>query len=157
LRPPILTRSGLEAAIVRPLAPSAQFTISGRLIGLPSDDFARQAHEDLPQIVEAVRNQLQNQSERRVHPRFQTELPILAYPLYPDGFVGAPIGGTCKDISVSGIRLITSVPIRTERFYVEFHELQPLAGLAVYVRVVRTMQDKETQGTLTTGRFKMRV
>jgi serine/threonine protein kinase len=149
--------AGLEVVVNRPAPPSAEFTIQGKLCGFPSDEFAAKAHDDLPRIVSEIKAQLQNLAERRLHPRFRTSFPLLVYPLYPDGIVGSPIGGSCRDISLSGIRLHTSVPIRTERIYVEFHQLQPLAGQAVYVRVLRTSQDAGTQGTITCGRFHHRA
>jgi eukaryotic-like serine/threonine-protein kinase len=149
-------RSGLEVIIRRPIPPSAEFTVLGGLCGLPDDDFARKAHEDLPLIVDQIRGHLQNLAERRAYPRVPSDMPIRVYPLYPDGVVGSPIGGRCQDISVGGLRFITPSPVRTERFYVEFHEVAPVSGQAIYVRIVRHTQDKETQGTITAGRFKCR-
>jgi serine/threonine protein kinase len=149
----VQSRTGLEIVVNRPVPPSAELTVLGRLSGLPSDEFAGKAHGDLPRIVNEIKAQLQNLAERRIHPRFPTNFPVLVYPLYPDGVVGSPIGGTCRDVSLSGIRLHTSAPIRTERIYVEFHQFQELNGQAIYVRVLRTSQDAETQGTITSGRF----
>jgi hypothetical protein len=146
-------RSGLEVIIRRPISPSAEYTILGGLIGRTSDEFATYAHEDLPRIVDEIRNQLQNLAERRAHPRIPAEFPLLVYPLYPDGIIGSPIGGTCRDVSLGGIKLSTSAPIRTERIYIEFHQFQPLNGQAIYVRVLRTTQDPETLATITSGRF----
>ncbi len=146
-------RQGLEIVVRRPSPTSAEFTIKGGLCGLPDDDFAGKAHDDLPRIVNDIRNQLQNLAERRAYPRIQTDFPVLVYPLYPDGIVGVPVGGTCRDISESGIRLFTTSPIRTERIYVEFHQFQKLTGQALYVRVLRTSQDPETQAAVTAGRF----
>ncbi|HEV3383602.1 MAG TPA: protein kinase, partial [Gemmata sp.] len=150
----VQSRAGLEIVVNRPIPPSAELTVLGRLCGLPSDEFAGKAHVDLPRIVNEIKAHLQNLAERRMHPRYQTIFPVLVYPLYPDGIVGSPIGGTCRDVSLSGIRLHTSAPIRTERIYVEFHQFQQLNGQAVYVRVLRASQDAETQGTITSGRFR---
>jgi len=149
-------RSGLEVIVRRPVPPSAEVTVRGTLCGLPDDEFARKAHEDLPLIAEQIRGHLQNLEERRAFPRIQTNFPILVYPLYPDGIVGSPIGGRCQDVSLCGLRFITPIPVRTERIYVEFHEIGLLSGQAVYLRVVRTSQDIETQGTITAGRFRVR-
>jgi serine/threonine protein kinase len=152
----VQTPTGLEVIVRRPVPPSAEFKVLGRICGLPNDEFACKAHEDLPRIVNEIKSQLQNLAERRLNPRFQTDFPLLVYPLYPDGIVGSPIGGNCRDVSSSGIRLCASAPIRTERIYVEFHQFQPLAGQAIYVRVLRTSQDAETQGTVAAGRFHTR-
>jgi eukaryotic-like serine/threonine-protein kinase len=157
LRAPVIQRrSGLEVIVRRPVPPSAEITVLGGLCGLPDDEFARKAHEDLPLIVDQIRGHLQNLAERRAYPRVQADLPIRVYPLYPDGIVGPPIGGRCQDISLGGLRFITPVPIRTERIYVEFHEVEPVSGQAIYVRVLRNKQDIEMQGTITAGRFRIR-
>lgn len=151
-----LPRSGLEVIVRRPVPPSAEFIVRGSLCGMPDDEFARKAHEDLPQIADQIRGHLQNLAERRAFPRIRTDFPIRVYPLYPDGIIGSPIVGRCQDISGCGLRFITPIPVRTERLYVEFHEVGSVSGQAVYVRVIRTLQDAETQGTITAGRFRNR-
>ncbi len=149
-------KSGLEIVIHSPASSSAEYVAAAELKGMPDDDFARAAHEELPIILDQIRTQLNNLAERRAHPRYPTDFPVRVYPLYPDGEIGLPIGGRCRDISLGGMRLLTTTPIRTERLYVEFHEIEHVRNSAVYVRVVRTSQDVESQGAITGGRFRLR-
>lgn len=149
--------AGIEIVIQLPVPPSAEFTIRGTVTGVVEERLIGKAHKDLAAIVAQVQKQLQNVDERRVHTRYPTDFPIRIYPLYPDGIVGLPMGGRCKDISLSGARLMTASPIRTERAYLEFHDIPSVNGYAVYMRVVRTTQDLETQATITAGRFTSRT
>jgi hypothetical protein len=137
----------------RPTPPSAEVIVVGALRGTTDEDFARNAQADLPKIIEQIRSHLQNLTERRLRPRISTDMAIRVYPLYQDGVVGSPIGGRCQDLSLGGVRFLTPAPIRTERFYVEFQEVGLLLGQAIYVRLVRTLQDAESTGTITAGRF----
>jgi hypothetical protein len=146
-------RSGIEIVIQKAPAPSAEFTLRGSVSGLWDEKVILRARNDLRAIGEHVRTLLQNLDERRVHPRIPVSFPVRVYPLYPDGIVGLPLAGRCKDISTSGVRMVVASPVWTERIYVEFFEFQEVSGHAVYVRVVRAMQDPESPGTITAGRF----
>ena len=155
--PGVLKPAGLEVVVQRAIPQSAEFTIRGSICGILEESHFRKANRDLQAIMTQVQKQLQNLDERRKRARIPTDFAVRIYPLYPDGIVGLPIGGRCQDLSHSGVRLMTASPIRTERAYVEFHEVLPVSGYAVYVRVVRTSQDLETQATITAGRFKSRT
>jgi hypothetical protein len=146
--------SGFEIVVGRPVSPSAEVTAVGSLFGSPDEAFARRAQEDLPVILDQIRSQLQNLAERRSHPRFRVDFPIRVYPLYPDGVVGSPITGRCRDVSVGGVRFVTPTPVRTERLFVEFPEVTTVAGMAVYVRVIRAWQDGSGEGSMTVARFR---
>jgi hypothetical protein len=150
-------RSGLEVIVSRPLAHSGELCVLGGLCGVPDEEFARKAHEDLPAIIDQIRGHLQNLAERRAYARYQTDMPIRVYPLYPDGLVGTAIGGRCQDISLGGIRFVTPTPVWTERIYVEFHEVQEVCGQAVYVRILRSWQEVDSQKIISAARFRPRA
>ena len=104
--------------------------------------------------MEEIKNQLQTKVERRAHPRFPADFPVLAYPYYTDGEVGPPIAGQCRDISEGGIRIASPVPIRASQIYVEFKDLDDVAGSAVLVQITRTGQDSGGEEFITVGRFR---
>jgi hypothetical protein len=57
-------------------------------------------------------------------------------------------------VSAGGVRFATPAPARTERLFVEFLDVEAVAGLAVYVRVLRTGPDPGGEGAVTVGRFR---
>jgi hypothetical protein len=146
--------AGFEVVVHRPVPPSAEFTAVGTLFGSPDETFAQKARRDLPAILDLIRAQLQTLAERRAHPRFPADLPIRVYPLYPDGIVGEAVAGRYWDVSAGGVRFVTPTPIRTERLFVEFPEVEAVGGLAVYVRVLRTGPGPGGDGAVTVGRFR---
>ena len=78
---------------------------------------------------------------------------MLAYPYYTDGEVGTPVVGQCRDISEGGIRFVSPEPIRTGQIYVEFKDIDDVAGSAVLVQIIRTGQEPGGQEFVTVGRF----
>jgi hypothetical protein len=142
-----------EVTVHRPVPPSAEYTATGVVVGPLTDAFALQALADLPQVLAAVRGQLQNLAERRRHPRYAAALAVRVYPLYEDGVVGPPVAGGCVDVSVGGIRFRTPDEVRTARLYVEFPDVGAVAGQAVYVRVIRTGREPGGRTPFAAGRF----
>ncbi|HEX4611777.1 MAG TPA: protein kinase [Urbifossiella sp.] len=150
---PVPPRTGFEITILRPTPPSAEYTAGGAVCGAPADAFTVRAWGELPEILADVRGHLQNLAERRAHPRIRAAFPVRVYPLYQDGVVGPPVTGESVDVSAGGIRFRTPDAVRTARLYIEFPEVRPLAGQAVYVRVLRDWQEPGGRATVTVGRF----
>jgi hypothetical protein len=148
------TSSGIEVVVRRPTPPSAEFTAVAAMFGSPDEVVARGSPEDMPAILDQIRGALQNLAERRAHPRITVDFAIRVYPLYPDGIIGLPVAGRVRDLSAGGVRFVTPTPVRTERVYVEFPEVEGVAGLAGYVRLLRTSQDVGGEGVVTVGRFR---
>jgi hypothetical protein len=146
-----------EVTVRLPVHPACQVTATGCVLGSEESESGLKAADELPNILDDVRTTLQNQDERRRHPRYPTAFPVRVFPLYSDGDVGPPIIGRCEDVSMGGARLTTSTPVRTERMFVEFQEVGPVAGLAVYAKQLRTLASPTGQGSVTVCRFRIAV
>jgi serine/threonine protein kinase len=144
-----------EVTVRLPVHPACQINATGRVIGSEVTESGLKAAEELPNILDDVRMALQNQDERRRHPRYPTAFPVRVFPLYSDGDVGAPIIGRCEDVSMGGVRLTMTTPVRTERMFVEFQEVGPVAGLAVYAKHLRTLASPTGQGSVLVCRFRI--
>jgi eukaryotic-like serine/threonine-protein kinase len=152
LQPPPLC--GYEVIVRRPEPPSVEYAVVGKTFGDPDERVLERAQKDIPEVVEAIRAHLQNLVDRRATPRFQTPFTVLVYPQYSDGVVGEPIVGKCLDVSIEGVRIATPMPVRTEFSYLEFKEVEPIASLAILIRVIRTSADTHGPGSITVGRFR---
>ncbi len=149
-------RNGIEVIVYRPTHPSVDYTLIGATFGPHSHEIAQKALDELPTIMDQLRSLLQNVEERRKDERHAATNAVVVYPQYSDGVVGKPIGGTCRDVSVEGIRFITPVPVRTERMYLEIKDVSAVSGLAILVRTLRTHLDAGGQGFTTVGLFRLR-
>jgi PilZ domain len=148
-----LPKNGYEVLVHFPVAPSAVLTLVGSLFGSPDQELLQRAEGEIAAVTDEIKNQLQNKVERRAQPRFPADFPVLAYPYYTDGEVGPPIAGQCRDISQGGIRFASPLPIRTSQIYLEFKDLDDVAGLAVLVQILRTGQEPGGREFITVGRF----
>jgi hypothetical protein len=141
-----------------PAAPAAMITVAAGLYGVfdkpHMKTFAKNAREELPQIIEEIRTQLQNQVERRAHPRYVAKFPIRVFPLYPDGRIGAPIEGQCEDVCLGGVRFVTPTRVPTERLYIEFQQVAAVADHALYTRLLRSTPGPNSRGVVSVCRFK---
>jgi eukaryotic-like serine/threonine-protein kinase len=146
-------KSGYEVVVHFPVAPSAVVTLVGSLFGSPDQHLVQRAEGEIAAIMDEIKNQLHNMVERRAHPRFPADFPVLAYPYYTDGEVGTPIAGQCRDISEGGIRFAAPLPIRTSQIYLEFKDLEQVAGSAVLVQIIRTGQQPGGREFVMAGRF----
>jgi hypothetical protein len=144
-----------EVVVLLPVPHSALVTATGIVKGSRKSEAGIKAAEDLPQILDDVKCLLQNQDERRAHPRYPASFPVRVFPLYSDGDVGPPIAGRCEDISMGGVRIAIPAPIRTQRMFVEFQEVGTVAGLAVYARHLRTHTAPEGKGAIAVCRFRI--
>jgi eukaryotic-like serine/threonine-protein kinase len=148
--PPV---GGFEVVVTLPAPPSVVITLTACVFGSPDAAFVRTANADMPTILSQIRSQLQNLEERRIHPRYPADFPILVHPLFPDGQVGDAISGRCRDVSLGGVRFVTPVPIDTERIFLEFPSIPAVRDRAVYVRLLRSTHESGNQGVCTVGRF----
>jgi len=148
-----LPKSGYEVVVHFPVAPSAVLSLVGSLFGSPDQELVQRAEGEIAAIMDEIKDQLQNKVERRVHPRFPADFPVLAYPYYTDGEFGAPVAGQCRDISEGGIRFASPLPIRTSQIYLEFKEMDQVAGSAVLVQIIRTGQEPGGREFVMAGRF----
>jgi serine/threonine protein kinase len=146
-------KSGYEVVVHFPADQSAVLTLVGSLFGSPDQKMIARAEGEIPAIMDEIKNQLQTKVERRAHPRFAADFQVLAYPYYTDGEVGTPVSGQCRDISEGGIRFVSPMPIRASQIYVQFKDLDDLAGTAILVQTIRTGRGADGQEFVTAGRF----
>lgn len=148
--------SGFQVIVSQPVPPSVAYIAVGSTFGPPSREVTRRAQENIGPILDQIRKLLQNLDERRIHPRFPTDCPVLVYPQYSDGQPGTPLEGYCRDISLGGVRLETIAPVRTTQVFVEFRGVEPVAGLAICVHVVRTGTNADGTAYVMSGCFSKR-
>jgi len=141
-----------------PSPPSATITVTAGLYGTFKKHymktFAQNARAELPEVLEQIRAQLQNQDERRAHPRHPAGFPIRVFPLYPDGTVGEWLEGRCEDVSLGGVRFTTAVPVPTDRLYLEFGNVPAVEGYALYTRLLRSAAGPLGRGAVNVCRFR---
>ena len=132
---------GYEVTVALPGAAHAvgEVTVLGRLFGPVDQRFEREAADLLPKVLADVRAQLGNVTDRRQHPRLACGLAATLYPLHGDGGVDAAVRGRCRDVSAGGLGFVTSAKLPTKYVYAAFAGIPEVAGLALLVRVVRTM------------------
>jgi serine/threonine protein kinase len=152
------SRARAEVMFHLPAPPSSTITVAAGLYGVfdkpHMKTFAKNAREELPQILEEIRTQLQNQIERRAHPRYPATFPIRVFPLFPDGRIGAPIAGQCEDVGLGGLRFVTPTRVPTERLYVEVQQVAAVTDHALYTRLLRTTPAPNSRGLVSVCRFK---
>jgi hypothetical protein len=146
--------AGLEVVVqfAEPGRPVGEFSAEGRLFGDPPADFAAKAERVIVSLLEGIQRHLGNISERRQHPRFPAEFPVLVYPMHGDGRIDAPLSGRCRDVSAGGVALRLGAVPPTKYAYVAFEGARATAGLALLTEVVRTRRDGD--GILATGRYR---
>jgi hypothetical protein len=152
------SRTRAEILIQIPTPPSSTLEVTAGIMASRGRSstraFEQKARQELPLMLEEIRTQLQNQDERRSHPRYPANFPVRVFPLYSDGMVGTPISGRSEDLSLGGVRFITPTPVPTERLYVEFREIEALADHAIYARLLRSSPGPAGQGLVNICRFR---
>ncbi|HXD87725.1 MAG TPA: serine/threonine-protein kinase [Urbifossiella sp.] len=145
--------TALEVIVYRPLPSSAEYIVIGTWTGAMDAEGLPRAQEELTGLMEQLRGDLQNLEERRRHPRYPFDAPVLVFPQYSDGVVDQPIPGVCRDICQGGVRFLASKPVRTDRAYIEFKGIESVLRVAILVKLARTTY--EADGALTVARFRM--
>jgi hypothetical protein len=151
---PATPPSGLEVVVqfAGPGRPGGDVVAEGRLFGAPPPDFALKAERAVVSLLEGIQRQLGNISERRKHPRFPAEFPVVVYPMRGDGRIDAPLAGRCRDVSAGGLALRLGATPPAKYVYVVFEGVRATAGLALLFEVIRTRREED--GILVTGRYR---
>jgi serine/threonine protein kinase len=153
-KPPPPPPSGLEVVVQlpEPGRPVGEVVAEGRVFGAPPADFALKAERAIVSLLEGIQKQLGNFSDRRKHPRFAADFPVVVFPMHRDGRIDTPQSGRCRDVSAGGLALRLGAAPATKYAYVAFEGVRGTAGLALLVQVLRT--GREEDGVLVTGRFR---
>ncbi len=132
--------SGLEVVVQLP--PSArgigEVEAAGRVYGTPDAAFAKSALETLPRLIEDVQRELGNVDDRRREARVRADLPVRLYPIHGDGAVEEQMFGTCRDISASGLCVVTPTRLPSAHAFVVFDGIQAISHAAALVKFVRS-------------------
>ncbi len=156
-KPPPPEVSGLEVVVNLPEGgvTAGEVTAAARLFGSPPADFKREAGAHAATLLKAVREQLGNVPERRKHPRFTAEFPVVVFPVQHDGRVETPLNGRCRDVSAGGLALVLGTAPPTKYAYVSFEGVRGTSGLAVLLQVIRST--REGDGVYVTGRYRLEL
>lgn len=95
------------------------------------------ADETLPDMLRRVRAELRSAKDRREGLRFQSQRPVVLFPVEIAGTVHPPIWGESLDVSSGGLRV--RVPDQSPRryLYVQFADVDKVRDYGVLVRLVR--------------------
>lgn len=134
-------KAGFEVQVRLPRGGKSvgEVTLHGSIYGTPDKQFFTAAQDVIPRLVADVRRELGNVQDRRKHPRLATTMPVTIHPLHSDGTADDPVRGACADVSLNGLAFTARTPIETKYAYLEFDAVPDAAGLAVLVRVVRSV------------------
>ncbi|MFO0796901.1 MAG: protein kinase [Gemmataceae bacterium] len=133
------TGFAVEVQLPKPGKSVGEAAVTGYLTGEPDRQFVQVASDVIPRLVADIRRELGNVEDRRKHPRVATTMPVTVHPLHSDGTADAAVRGACSDVSVGGLAFSAREPIATKYAYLEFDAVPEAAGLAVLVRVVRSV------------------
>ena len=130
-------RAGLELTVKLPATGKTigEVTVIGQVYGEPDRTFLQAAQTAIPKLIEEVRRELGNVSDRRKSPRLAADFPMTVHPLHSDGTVDPSIPGRCRDISAGGVCFTTVDSITTRYAYLEFGGG---AANAVLVKLIRS-------------------
>ncbi len=112
--------------------------VIGRFYGDPPQSFIDESERSLMKLIEGVRLQLNNTSERRKYPRVPTDLSVTVFPLHSDGGVDPPFAAQCKDISQCGVALRLPGKPPARYGYLFFDGIPAVGNLAVLAKFVRS-------------------
>ncbi len=129
----------VEMRLPKPGKSVGEVTVVGALVGEPDRQFVQVATDAIPRLVADVRRELGNVEDRRKHPRLATTMPVTVHPLHSDGTADEAVRGACVDVSAGGLAIAARAPIATKYAYLAFDTVPEAAGLAVLVRVVRSV------------------
>ena len=127
----------------------------GRLFGSPPADYVPGAEQLIASLLEGVQRELNNFNERRKHPRYRADFPVIVYPIHRDGRVETPLNGRCVDVSAGGVAMKLNVAPTTKYAYVAFEGVRGTTGLALLFQILRTKRDEE--GVSVTGRYRLEL
>jgi serine/threonine protein kinase len=125
-----------------------EVAVTGDIFGAPDKPFLQAAHDVIPRLMADVRRELGNVPDRRRAPRIATNVPVTVHPLHSDGTADEAVRATCLDVSSGGVAFSTHDLIETKYAYLEFDAIPDVAGLAVLVRVVRSVSPTGSQAAV---------
>jgi hypothetical protein len=149
-------KGGFEVVVQMPKGGRSvgEMTLSGAVFGTPDRQFLQAAQDVIPRLLTDVRRELGNVQDRRRAPRLAATFPMTVHPLHSDGTADPAVRGTCLDVSAGGLAFTTREPIATKYAYLEFDGLVDTAGLAVLVRVVRSVSPIGSQGAVYGAQYR---
>ncbi|MBN9521505.1 protein kinase [bacterium] len=156
-KPPPPEPAGLEVVVTLPESGLAvgEVTAEARLFGSPPPAFLPEARAQVAAVLKGVREQLGNVPERRKHPRYAADFPVVVFPVHHDGRVETPLSGRCRDVSAGGLALTLGTAPTTKYAYVSFEDVRGTSGLAVLAQVIRSA--REGNGVLVAGRYRLEL
>jgi hypothetical protein len=151
--PPPQPDGGLEVVVdlPEPGTPVGEISALGRIFGSPPPGFVNA--KEVVSLLEEVRRQLNNFPDRRKHPRFPADFPIMIFPLHSDFRVDAPVSGRCENVSAGGLALRIPAPLSTKYAYVTFDGVMGTTGLALLLQMIR--MDRQEGGVFVTGKYRL--
>jgi serine/threonine protein kinase len=133
-------KCGFEV-VVQLYSPSAQIgevLVIGRYFGNPPQQFIDESERTMMRLIEGVRTQLNNTSERRRHPRVPSDMQVTVFPLHSDGGVDPPLAVRCKDLSLCGVALRMEGKPPAKYGYLCFNSIPSVAGMGVLAKFIRS-------------------
>ncbi len=115
-----------------------EVVVTGAFFGSPDRQFVQNGEDIIPKILGEVRTELGNVADRRKTPRLPAALPITVHPLHSDGRIDPPITAKTRDVSLGGIGIESSEPIRTKYIYVSFPSIAADRDLFILARLMRS-------------------
>lgn len=152
--PPPQPTAGFEIIVHYALPPSNEFFAVGELFGSPDKEVEEKAEAEVPAIIQAIRGELRNLQERRANPRHLIDMPLRVYPYYSDGIVGQPVAARSLDVSAGGVRFLSPSPIRTQRLFFQFPEVEAIAELAIQGELLRSFADADAKGFVCAAHYR---
>jgi hypothetical protein len=146
--------AGFEVMVQLPPlgAQMGEVVVTGRFFGGPPQEFVTGNERAMVKLMEGVRIQLNNASERRKHPRIPTNIPVTIYPLHSDGGVDPPLESRVKDISECGVALLLPGKPPARYGYLSF-DAPGAAGMGLLTKFVRS--EWQVESMLVGGQYRM--
>lgn len=149
-------KGGVELKVKYPTGGKSigEVTVSANLYGNPDREFVQLSQTAIPRMIEAVRRELGNMTDRRKAPRLAANYSLTVHPLHSDGTAEPARAARCRDVSSSGVAFTVPEVIKTRYAYVEFAGVSGLAGLAILVKLIRSAPAAAGGEFLYAGPFK---
>jgi len=151
--PPVPAGIEVVVELPEPGCSDGEVFAHGRVFGAPPPEFTLNSDGVIRTLLNDVRSQLGTSQERRKHPRFLADFPILLFPLHDEGRVDIPSNGRCLDVSAGGLAFRAMSQPLTRHVYLTFEGVRGVTGLAILLQIVRA--DRQEDGFLVSGRYRL--
>jgi hypothetical protein len=133
-------KSGFEVVVqLYPYgAQIGEVLVIGRFYGDPPQQFMDESERAIIRLIEGVRTQLNNTSDRRRYPRVPADMQVTVFPLHSDGGVDPPLAVRCKDISLCGVALRMPGKPPAKYGYLCFNSIPSVASVGVLAKFMRS-------------------